>query len=40
MAHLGLDRIAILYKDGTEIPSDLHGVLYGSALKKASVKQA
>lgn len=28
MAYLGLDRIAILYKDGTEIPSDLHGILY------------
>jgi predicted nucleotide-binding protein len=28
IAHLGRERVAILYKDDTEIPSDIHGVLY------------
>jgi predicted nucleotide-binding protein len=28
IAQLGRHRVAILYKDGTEIPSDIHGVLY------------
>jgi predicted nucleotide-binding protein len=28
IAHLGRDRVAILYKPGAEIPSDVHGVLH------------
>lgn len=28
IAHLGRERVAILYRAGAEIPSDIHGVLY------------
>ena len=42
MAHLSLDRVAILYKEGTEIPSDLHGILYvrfEDSVLEASVRE-
>jgi len=41
IAHLGRERVAILYRAGAEIPSDIHGVLYarfGRSVSEVSEK--
>ncbi|WP_431753913.1 TIR domain-containing protein [Nitrososphaera sp.] len=34
MGKLGRDRVCYIYKDGVELPSDIHGVAYASFSKK------
>jgi len=38
MGVLGRQRIAVLYRDGVELPSDLHGLLYIPFTKIADVR--